>query len=128
MASGLQSWVDQGNNNNLAWGYMVFRKPGSDKKHPQYTTEAVVSPKGVKSAVVLAAGRLSAMDAKSGPKCLIRLGNLPIIGHVLTQLKHAGIETVSVVVGYQGDKIQEQVKTFLPDIENENFKVCYHQL
>merc|ERR1712117_951354 len=27
MASGLQSWVDQAGNKNLAWGYMVFKKP-----------------------------------------------------------------------------------------------------
>jgi len=27
MANGLQSWVDQANAGNLAWGYMVFWKP-----------------------------------------------------------------------------------------------------
>merc|ERR1719162_2869219 len=97
-------------------------------KGPQYTTEEVIGPKGVKTAVILAATRMSSLDSKAGPKCLIRLGELPIIGHVLTQLKHAGIETVNVVVGYQGDKIQEQVQTMLPDIEQENFKIKYHQL
>ena len=27
MSNGLQSWVDQAGNQNLAWGYMVFKKP-----------------------------------------------------------------------------------------------------
>jgi len=27
MAAGLQSWVDQAGNNNLAWGVLVFKKP-----------------------------------------------------------------------------------------------------
>ena len=27
MSNGLQSWVDQAGNKNLAWGYMVFKKP-----------------------------------------------------------------------------------------------------
>jgi choline kinase/ubiquinone/menaquinone biosynthesis C-methylase UbiE len=29
MVSGLASWVEQAGNNNLAWGYVVFRKEGS---------------------------------------------------------------------------------------------------
>eukprot|EP00929_Paragymnodinium_shiwhaense_P045653 TRINITY_DN2329_c0_g1_i4.p1 TRINITY_DN2329_c0_g1~~TRINITY_DN2329_c0_g1_i4.p1 ORF type:complete len:734 (+),score=189.06 TRINITY_DN2329_c0_g1_i4:1-2202(+) len=128
MAEGLQTWVDQAKNGNLSWGYLVFQKPATEKKHPQYTTQETISARGVKTAVVLAAGRMSSMDSQAGPKCLIRLGDLPIIGHVLTQLKHAGVENVSVIVGYQGDKIQEQVKAMLPELEQGNFKVQYHQL
>eukprot|EP00929_Paragymnodinium_shiwhaense_P108381 TRINITY_DN746_c0_g1_i1.p1 TRINITY_DN746_c0_g1~~TRINITY_DN746_c0_g1_i1.p1 ORF type:complete len:1119 (-),score=337.96 TRINITY_DN746_c0_g1_i1:216-3572(-) len=128
MAAGLQAWIDQGNSGNLAWGYLVFRKPATDKKVPNYTTNEVISANGVTTAVILAADRMSSMDSKAGPKCLIRLGELPIIGHVLTQLKHAGIETVNIIVGYQGEKVQEQVEAYLPDIEKENFKINYHQL
>jgi hypothetical protein len=27
MVAGLKSWVEQAGNNNLAWGYLVFKKP-----------------------------------------------------------------------------------------------------
>jgi choline kinase/ubiquinone/menaquinone biosynthesis C-methylase UbiE len=53
---------------------------------------------------------------------------LPIICHELTQLKHAGVTHVSVLVGFQGDKIREQVATMLPDIVDNNFKISYVQL
>jgi len=93
MASGLQSWVDQAGNNNLAWGYMVFKKPLVPMqkpvtlvpKSPSYKELTLSGMPSVTDALVVAASRLSELDSLSGPKCLIRLGNLPVICHVLSQ-------------------------------------------
>ncbi|MCM2266202.1 MAG: sugar phosphate nucleotidyltransferase [Elusimicrobiales bacterium] len=48
------------------------------------------------------------------PKVLLTVGDKPIIGHILDDLKAAGIKKVCLVVGYLGDKIKDYV--------SENYK------
>jgi glucose-1-phosphate thymidylyltransferase len=43
------------------------------------------------------------------PKVLLTVGDKPIIGHILDDLKAAGIKKVCMVVGYLGDKIKDYV-------------------
>jgi len=64
----------------------------------------------IKQALVTAASRLSSLDSQSGPKCLIRLGDLPVICHVISQLSHSGIERAVILCGYQGKQIQQAVE------------------
>ncbi|OGR51674.1 MAG: hypothetical protein A2049_10250 [Elusimicrobia bacterium GWA2_62_23] len=43
------------------------------------------------------------------PKVLLTVGDKPIIGHILDDLRAAGIKKVCMVVGYLGDKIKDYV-------------------
>ncbi len=59
-------------------------------------------------AVILAAGegrRLSHLS--QGPKALLPLLGIPLIGRAVLSLKNAGVEEIIVVVGYQGQRIRE---------------------
>jgi NDP-sugar pyrophosphorylase family protein/SAM-dependent methyltransferase len=132
MSAGLQSWVDQAANKNLAWGYMVFKKPLGHKlgshivipKSPSYRTLSVGKP-AVTDALVVAASRLSDLDSLSGPKCLIRLGNLPIICHVLSQLCAAGVERAVVLCGYKGERIKEAIERDLDQEIQDALQIEY---
>jgi L-glutamine-phosphate cytidylyltransferase len=55
-------------------------------------------------AVILAAGRGSRLN-EGRPKCLVEIGGRPLIHHQLDALRSAGIERVTVVVGYQGGDV-----------------------
>ena len=59
-------------------------------------------------AIVLAAGRGTRMGRLTAatPKPLLRLGGRPIIEHILTGLRGAGIDTGIVVTGYCGEQIE----------------------
>jgi glucose-1-phosphate thymidylyltransferase len=97
-----------------------MRKAPSYKDLPEDVTTIAV-----KEALVVAAAQLSALDSLSGPKCLIRLGQLPIICHILAQLQHAGIERVVVLCGYKGDKVKEVVERDLPEECKSSLKIEY---
>ncbi|MEW6731215.1 MAG: phosphocholine cytidylyltransferase family protein [Acidobacteriota bacterium] len=62
-------------------------------------------------AVILAAGRGRRLGAltESKPKCLLRVGNTTIIEHQIENLEAAGIDDITVVVGYRA----ELVRTYL---------------
>jgi len=81
----------------------------------------------VKDALVVAAAQLSSLDSLSGPKCLIRLGQLPIICHILSQLQHAGVKRVVLLCGFKGEKIQEVVERDLPQASKDALKIEYIQ-
>ncbi len=60
-------------------------------------------------AVVLAAGRGSRFEAMSGsktPKLLQTLYGQPVLRHVLDHIRQAGIDEITIVVGYQADQIR----------------------
>ena len=86
------------------------------KRSPSYKNLAMETKLSVKQALVVAAAQLSSLDSLSGPKCLIRLGSLPIICHILSQLQHAGVERAVVLCGFKGDKIQEIVERDPPNM------------
>lgn len=62
-------------------------------------------------ALILAAGRGSRLGSISEgtPKCLLRIGRRPLIGHQLRLLAEAGVAPVAMVVGYCADEIREAV-------------------
>lgn len=66
-------------------------------------------------AIILAAGRGSRMESvtEDKPKCMTHIGGKPLINWQLDVLKNAGIEDISIVVGYKSEKIVlENVKYF----------------
>jgi choline kinase len=62
-----------------------------------------------KLAVILAAGNGSRMAARSGemPKPLVPLDGKPLLEHVMTNARAAGIERFVIVLGYHSDAIRE---------------------
>ncbi|HOI36675.1 MAG: phosphocholine cytidylyltransferase family protein [Sedimentisphaerales bacterium] len=62
-------------------------------------------------ALILAAGRGSRLGSigEGTPKCLLRIGRRPLIGHQLKILAEAGVAPVAMVVGYCADEIREAV-------------------
>jgi len=60
-------------------------------------------------AVILAAGKGTRMMplTKSRPKMMIPIINRPILEHIMTSLRDAGIGEILLVVGHLGDMIQE---------------------
>lgn len=59
-------------------------------------------------AVILAAGLGSRLNSVSGflPKPLVRFEGIPLLQHVMSGAKQAGIERFVIVVGYQGDVVR----------------------
>ena len=51
------------------------------------------------------------------PKVLLTVGDKPIIGHILDELKAAGIKKICLVTGYLGEKIKEYVGEHYKDLE-----------
>ncbi len=61
-----------------------------------------------KLAVILAAGLGSRLNSVSGflPKPLVQFEGIPLLQHVMSAAKQAGIERFVIVVGYQGDVVR----------------------
>ncbi len=60
-------------------------------------------------ALVLAAGEGSRLKKYSKQKVLEPLAKIPLLGRILRRLKKAGIAKVHIVVGYEGDSIEEEI-------------------
>src|ERR1700676_1043983 len=83
-----------------------------------------------KLALILAAGNGSRIAARSGeaPKPLVCLNGKPLLEHVMSSARDAGIERFVVVVGYRGQAIKEWYESHpLPGvqitwIENPDFR------
>ena len=62
-----------------------------------------------KLALILAAGNGSRIAVRSGelPKPLVKLNGTPLLEHVITSVKNAGIERFVIVVGFRGQMIRE---------------------
>jgi choline kinase len=81
-------------------------------------------------ALILAAGNGSRIAARSGegPKPLVPVNGMPLLEHVMTRAKDAGIDRFVVVVGYRGQAIKEWYEKHpLPGvqvnwIENADFR------
>lgn len=82
----------------------------------------------IKQALVTAVQRHSSLESLSGPGCLIRLGDLPIICHLLTQLSHAGLDRAVILCGYQGAKIQQAVEENLSTEFRDKMRLEFVQL
>jgi bifunctional UDP-N-acetylglucosamine pyrophosphorylase/glucosamine-1-phosphate N-acetyltransferase len=57
-------------------------------------------------AVILAAGLGTRMKSRK-PKVLHEIAGVPLIEHVLATVKQAGVEEVLIVLGHQGEKVEE---------------------
>ena len=64
----------------------------------------------MKYAVILAAGKGSRMKSSIN-KVMHKVGDRPIIGHLVEKLESIGVQEIDVVVGYQ----QEQIRDYLQD-------------
>jgi glucose-1-phosphate thymidylyltransferase len=53
------------------------------------------------------------------PKALIPVAGKPILGHILDNLRNAGIRNFVFVVGYLGDKIEQYISQYYPNQKNE---------
>jgi len=62
-----------------------------------------------KLALILAAGNGSRIAARSGelPKPLVKLNGTPLLEHVITSARNAGIEKFAIVVGFRGQVIRQ---------------------
>ena len=69
-------------------------------------------------AIILIAGRGSRLRPLTdrNPKCLIKIGDLPILGIQLTALRKNGIKNIVLVVGYMAEKIKKYVFGNFPDL------------
>lgn len=74
-------------------------------------------------AVILAAGagtRLSGSDVVR-PKCLAPFGRAPLIELQLRALRSCGIDDVTVVLGFEGDRVRRSAGPGLKFVENPEF-------
>ena len=78
-------------------------------------------------AVILAAGvsrRLYPLTYDI-PKCLIKVGEKPIINHQLDSLKNSGIDEIIIVVGYHRERLIDHINTNYQSM-NINFVINHH--
>ncbi|MFH1459811.1 MAG: sugar phosphate nucleotidyltransferase [Candidatus Omnitrophota bacterium] len=61
------------------------------------------------STVILAAGEGTRMNSNL-PKILHKLGSKPMLGHVINNVKNAGIDKVFVITGYKSELVEKYVK------------------
>jgi choline kinase len=60
-------------------------------------------------ALVLAAGEGSRLRKYAKQKTLYRIAGVPLLGRILQGLKEAGINSVYIVIGYEGDEIRQEI-------------------
>ena len=60
-------------------------------------------------ALVLAAGEGSRLRKYAKQKTLQHIAGVPLLGRILRGLKEAGINSVCIVIGYEGDEIQREI-------------------
>lgn len=62
-------------------------------------------------AIILAAGMGTRLQAVSGgiPKCMVKVGGIPLIDRMIARIGEAGISELIVVTGYRSDELKEYV-------------------
>ena len=73
--------------------------------------DAGIKSKGVRRAVILAAGRGNRLHALTGdaPKCLTEIGGEPILERALRALASLGVTEAVVVIGYMGAMVRGRI-------------------
>ena len=64
-------------------------------------------------AIILAAGmgkRLKQLT-QNNTKCMVKVNGIPMINRTLSQLEHCSLSRIVVVVGYEGQKLMEHIRT-----------------
>lgn len=82
---------------------------GKIDKPTHILVEEKETGKKKKRAIILAAGSSPKLLplTKNKPKCMLKVGGRPIIGHVVDSIEMAGANEVVVVTGYKGETIRK---------------------
>lgn len=70
----------------------------------------------IKRAILIAAGRGKRLGAHTAeiPKCMVAVGERPILGWVWAALSAAGVDELVVIRGYKGDVLETFVRDLVP--------------
>lgn len=70
---------------------------------------AMVRPRPIRDAVILAAGRGTRMKGltEDAPKPMLPVRGLPLLEHILAALRTAGVTRYAIVTGYRAEKIED---------------------
>jgi choline kinase len=72
--------------------------------------------------VILAAGQGQRLrDPLGRPKCLQRLGGVPLVHHQINALANAGVDDVVIVVGYQQAQVRQSVGAAARYVVNDRY-------
>ncbi|MEP6666527.1 MAG: phosphocholine cytidylyltransferase family protein, partial [Nocardioidaceae bacterium] len=75
-------------------------------------------------AIILAAGKGKRLrDRRGRPKCLREVGGKSLVQHQLHALAWAGIKDVTIVVGYQQEKVRRSVGSAARYVVNHDFAI-----
>jgi len=72
----------------------------------------------IKRAILIAAGRGKRLGTHTDeiPKCMVQVGERPILGWVWDALSSVGVEELVVIRGYRGDVLEQFVRTLVPKV------------
>jgi L-glutamine-phosphate cytidylyltransferase len=72
----------------------------------------------IKRAILIAAGRGKRLGAHTDeiPKCMVQVGERPILGWVWAALSAAGVDELIVIRGYKGDVLETFVRGLVPKV------------
>lgn len=84
---------------------------------------ALAGNESVARAVILAAGGGVRLNGAIGdePKCLMRLGGIPILERQVQALRAAGVDEIAVVIGCRADRVRHTLGTCVQYVENSRF-------
>lgn len=72
----------------------------------------------IERAILIAAGRGKRLGAHTDeiPKCMVQVGDKPILGWVWAALSAAGVKELVVIRGYKGDVLETFVRGLVPNV------------
>ena len=72
----------------------------------------------IKRAILIAAGRGKRLGTHTDeiPKCMVQIGERPILGWVWAALSEAGVDELVVIRGYKGDVLETFVRGLVPKV------------
>jgi choline kinase len=72
----------------------------------------------IKRAILIAAGRGKRLGTHTDeiPKCMVKVGDKPILGWVWDALSSVGVDELVVIRGYRGDVLEQFVRTLVPKV------------
>jgi choline kinase len=72
----------------------------------------------IKRAILIAAGRGKRLGEHTAeiPKCMVQVGERPILGWVWAALSAAGVDELIVIRGYKGDVLEAFVRDLVPKV------------
>lgn len=81
----------------------------------------------IRRAILIAAGRGKRLGAHTDevPKCMVPIGDKPILGHVWDALSSVGVDELVVIRGYRGDVLEQFVRSLVPNavfVDNDEWQ------